>query len=63
MLGGRSPEFCLGYTNFERHICYFSEFVKKAELGFRGEIRTAGFRNVGIISLQIELIATEPVLS
>lgn len=59
-LGGRSPEFCLGYVNFERHISYLCEY---AELSFRGEIRTAGFRNLEIISLKIVLLATEPVRS
>lgn len=49
-LGGRSPEFCLRYVNFERHISYLSEYVKKAELGFRGEIRTL---DLGIWELSV----------
>lgn len=35
--GGENPEFCLGYVNLEMHINYLSEYIKKPELGLRGE--------------------------
>ena len=45
---GRNTDFCLGDVKFEIHTIYLSGYVKKVELGFGAEVRTAGFVHLGI---------------
>lgn len=37
----------MGAVNFEIHFRHLNEHVKKVELGFMGEVRTAGFYAFG----------------
>ena len=45
---GRNPDFCLGGVKLEIQTSHLSGYVKKVELGFRAEVRTAGFAHLGI---------------